>query len=296
MLSAETDSRSSEHFLEYPESVLAVQTRQLVLGPKLMRPTNSLRILRKGSQFRLVSDLDQSVQSHPDRVPVNKPEKVYEEIHKFDLSATPLTVDISKTILNFSDLVEIKYLCDGSNSHISKATLHGAKVILKIMKAAAGVKQDALKEFTRETSLLKRFHHTNICGLVGFGRSTDTINKFTAPNEKLISTALLPFIVLERLNGGTLTAKLNKTRTGFSKPFSLSTFYNYAKQLISALVYLHSGFSANAAVIHRDLKPDNIGFTDSGVLKLMDFGLSICIPKGNNDNEQYELTGKLNLF
>lgn len=31
--------------------------------------------------------------------------------------------------------------------------------------------------------------------------------------------------------------------------------------------------------MHRDLKPDNIGFKADGTIKLMDFGLAKAIPK-----------------
>jgi serine/threonine protein kinase len=40
-----------------------------------------------------------------------------------------------------------------------------------------------------------------------------------------------------------------------------------------------------------DLKPDNVGFTDAGVLKLFDFGLCTCVKRRNAETEAYEMTG-----
>ena len=40
-----------------------------------------------------------------------------------------------------------------------------------------------------------------------------------------------------------------------------------------------------------DLKPDNVGFTNSGTLKLFDFGLCTCVRRRKHLNEAYELTG-----
>jgi serine/threonine protein kinase len=45
------------------------------------------------------------------------------------------------------------------------------------------------------------------------------------------------------------------------------------KMILDAVAYLHSN-----GIMHRDLKPQNMLFTESGVLKLIDFGLSIDVP------------------
>ena len=55
-------------------------------------------------------------------------------------------------------------------------------------------------------------------------------------------------------------------------------------ELASAMAYLHSQFDDNAMILHRDLKPDNIGLAANGELKLFDFGLSRCVER-NQCNE-----------
>ena len=59
----------------------------------------------------------------------------------------------------------------------------------------------------------------------------------------------------------------------------------YTAQIILALQYLHS-----KEIIHRDLKPDNILITESGFLKLTDFGLSLYGTAERRINEK-EIVG-----
>lgn len=39
------------------------------------------------------------------------------------------------------------------------------------------------------------------------------------------------------------------------------------------------------------MKPDNVGFTSDGVLKLFDFGLATCVKSRTSETEAYEMTG-----
>jgi serine/threonine protein kinase len=62
-----------------------------------------------------------------------------------------------------------------------------------------------------------------------------------------------------------------------------------AHQMASALEYLHS-----KNLVFRDLKPDNVGFDENGVVKIFDFGLARELPEiTDNAIDVYEMSGKM---
>jgi coatomer subunit beta' len=54
--------------------------------------------------------------------------------------------------------------------------------------------------------------------------------------------------------------------------------YQIVKGVLQALSYLHD----EVHVIHRDIKPSNVLLDDNFVPKLFDFGLSVCLPQGED--------------
>lgn len=72
------------------------------------------------------------------------------------------------------------------------------------------------------------------------------------------------YLVMEYLPGGDLYSLLNNVGC-----LAEDCTRVYMFQIALALSYLHS-----LGIIHRDLKPDNVLVTESGSLKLVDFGLS----------------------
>jgi serine/threonine protein kinase len=108
--------------------------------------------------------------------------------------------------------------------------------------------------------------------------------------------------VLERLDGGTLRDALEfKNQIGDHhhrfwkrKKFSYEQVLKYARELAEAMIYCHhNGAITDGMLLHRDLKPDNIGFTSEGILKIFDFGLARVIhgSSPNDIDEYYDMSG-----
>lgn len=73
----------------------------------------------------------------------------------------------------------------------------------------------------------------------------------------------VPFIVMERLSGRTLADAL------MSGPLPRDQVRSVLRDVLSALAAAHA-----AGILHRDIKPANILFTNSGDVKVADFGIA----------------------
>jgi serine/threonine-protein kinase len=129
----------------------------------------------------------------------------------------------------------------------------GRAVAIKVMEGGSSGGQeprDVRERFAREALLLSGVESRYVGKILGFGFERGQ-----------------PFLVLERLRGETLDAKLR--RDGPIMPY---TAFRWMEQLLVGVRACH-----DAKVIHRDIKPSNLflhqeGFEESA--KLIDFGVA----------------------
>ena len=135
----------------------------------------------------------------------------------------------------------------GGMGEVYKArdTRLGRTVAIKVLPAHGARDPQARERLEREARAVAALTHPHICTLHDIGQQDG-----------------VDFLVMEYLEGDTLTARLAKG------PLPVAQAIQYAVQIASALDTAH-----RAGLVHRDLKPGNIMLTAAGA-KLLDFGLA----------------------
>jgi serine/threonine protein kinase len=122
----------------------------------------------------------------------------------------------------------------------------GRKVAIKLVKYGA---QDpvALERFRHERRMLATLSHANIAQLFDFGTTADGV----------------PYLVMEYIEGRPVDQYCREHRLGVRQRLELF------RTICAAVQFAHQRL-----IVHRDLKPSNILVTESGVAKLVDFGIA----------------------
>jgi serine/threonine protein kinase len=162
-----------------------------------------------------------------------------------------ISVTGARLDMQWRQLSNVEYLTDGGNSWIHTAVFNGKPVVVKTLKPECQDVAMAINEIEGELAVHSRLHHMHICALVGAGTTSRGVR----------------FLVLERLDGGTLSQMLGydtrirdrRRRFWRRKQFSFLDVLRIAKAIAEALVYLHEEAVPGCVVLHRDIKPDNIG-------------------------------------
>ncbi len=150
-----------------------------------------------------------------------------------------------------SDFTVAGALGSGATAKVYEAThvATGRPVAIKVM-SDSGQSHEMRERFAREALLLAEVDSRHVSKIIGFGFDKGQ-----------------PFLVLERLHGETLDAKLRR-----DGPVPIPVALRWIEQLIVGVRDCH-----DAKVIHRDIKPSNIYLHRDGLdetVKLIDFGVA----------------------
>jgi serine/threonine protein kinase len=171
-------------------------------------------------------------------------------------------------------------------------------VVVKVLRPEITARPDVLAacaaDLVKEGALMSSLNHENIMSVRAW--TPTGLSGFRSGRADAF------FLVLDRLKD-TLSERLKqwshesrKLKYAFKQRCQRKTAFLQERldvllKLGGAVKYLHS-----KGILHRDLKPDNIGFDQKGVLKVYDFDVSRIMPESSRPDETFALTKKVGSF
>ncbi|OFJ55870.1 MULTISPECIES: Stk1 family PASTA domain-containing Ser/Thr kinase [unclassified Corynebacterium] len=138
-----------------------------------------------------------------------------------------------------------------SDVYRAEDTVLGRSVAVKMMRADLARDENFLARFRREAKNSALLNHPSIVSVYDTGETDSPMGR-------------VPFIVMELIQGETLRDLVR--REGRLDPKKAASIMASVCDALTA--------SHHAGIIHRDIKPANIMLTNTGKVKVMDFGIA----------------------
>jgi serine/threonine-protein kinase len=168
---------------------------------------------------------------------------------------------IGRVLLNYRILEK---LGEGGQGTVYKAvdTTLDRPVVVKVLPPELTDKTSNLTRFEREARLASSLDHPNICTIFGLYRVEG-----------------VHFIAMQHVEGRNVRQLVD------GRPLELKSALSIAIQVADALAAAHA-----RGIIHRDVKAGNVMVTDTGVTKVLDFGLAKLMERGNSASSDPQIT------
>ena len=132
--------------------------------------------------------------------------------------------------------------------YLARDKMLDRKVAIKVMLKELGSDPKFVERFQREAQAAARLNHPNIAQIYSFGQEQG-----------------MPYIAMELVPGGSLDKDM-EANPGSLDPVRVMRI---GQQLVDALA-----LAAEQGLVHGDVKPENVLYSEDGTAKLVDFGLA----------------------
>lgn len=183
-------------------------------------------------------------------------------LEPFSKVACPHCGQLVRVRRNFDHFKIIKQIGEGGMSRVFEAedeTL-GRRVALKILNRQFSRDEVRVESFKREALLTAKISHLNVIKLYSTGEDHGYF-----------------YIAMELVSGGSLEQRIKKQGR-----LPEEEVLRIGLEVAEGLKAAHK-----EGLLHRDVKPANILFTESGTSKVVDFGLAVFA--GSKDDEDGEI-------
>ena len=205
---------------------------------------SSIILLAPKSKMKFAVEAMKNGAKHVLSKPVNLNELLIQVNQALEKPPVETALDMGVPVPSGCDL--IKEIGKGTTCTVYLVERDGTRMAMKIPNVNSW-NMEYRKRFFREADILAKIAHPNIVQIYEYGVSDyDEI----------------PYIIMEYLSGGTLESYLRHNVVNINDGIIIMT------KLLSALKKVHGH-----GLLHRDIKPQNVLFSEKREIKLSDFGL-----------------------